>query len=133
MFVSLLIVIGLFLLVARIFRNLSPTPQRFLPKEVVQVIGRTPLAPRQQMYLIRFGNKVLLVSQQLGQTTTLSEIENPDEVAHLLGLCEQQSSTSISNSFRDVLQQITLGSTKKATKAPVRNPRTSASQFENLG
>jgi flagellar biogenesis protein FliO len=133
MFVSLFIVIGLFLLVARVFRGFSPTQQKFLPKEVVQVIGRSPLAPRQQMYVIRFGGKLLLVSQQLGQTTTLSEIENPDEVTHLLGLCEQQSSTSISNSFRDVLQQITLGSTKKEPKTPVRGSRVSASQFENLG
>lgn len=133
MFVSLLIVIGLFLLVARVFRGLSPTPQKFLPKEVVQVIGRSPLAPRQQMYMIRFGGKLLLVSQQMGQTTTLSEIENPDEVSHLLGLCEQQSSNSISNSFRDVLQQITLGSTKKESKAPVRGTRVSTSQFESLG
>jgi flagellar biogenesis protein FliO len=133
MFVSLLIVIGLFLFVARIFRGLSPTPQRFLPKEVVQVIGRSPLAPRQQMFLVRFGGKLLLVSQQLGQTTTLSEIENPDEVAHLLGLCEQQSSNSISNSFRDVLQQITLGSTKKDAKTSVRSPRRSTSQYENQG
>ncbi len=134
MFVSLAIVIGLFLLVARMFRGITPGNQRHLPKEVVQVIGRSPLGPRHQMYVVRFGRKLLLVSQQIGQTTTLSEIDEATEVDHLLGLCEQKHADSISNSFKDVLQQMTFGSAKEpASKARPNTSRSTKSQFDTLG
>jgi len=109
MVVSLLLVLAIFMGVAWFFRSVAPQPSRPLSKEVVQVLGRTPLAPRQQMVLIRFGRKLVLVSQQLGQTQTLSEIDDPGEVDHLLGLCEESNATSISNSFRDVLYQLANG------------------------
>jgi flagellar biogenesis protein FliO len=134
MIVSLLIVIGLFLMTARMFRGLSPTPLKQLPTEVVQVLGRTPLAPRQQMYVLRFGRKLVLISQQLGQTTTLSEIEDPKEVDHLLGLCEQNSPSSISNSFRDILHGVMAGPAKETGQA--KSDRPSAirpSRLDSLG
>jgi flagellar biogenesis protein FliO len=113
MLVSLGLVIVLFLGLARFLKTWSPALPYTLPKDVVRVVGRTPLGPRQQMYLIRFGGKLLLVSQQLGQTTTLSEIEHPDEVAHLLGLCEQAAPSSISQSFRDVLHHVATSTTRR--------------------
>jgi flagellar biogenesis protein FliO len=134
MIVSLLIVIGLFLMTARLFRGLSPKPLRSLPTEVVQVLGRTPLAPRQQMYVLRFGRKLVLISQQLGQTTALSEIEDPVEVDHLLGLCEQNSPSSISNSFRDILHGVIAGPAKETVQA--KSDRLSAvrpSRLDSLG
>jgi len=115
MFVSLLLVLAIFFGVAWCFRRVAPLPNRGLSKDVVQVLGRTPLAPRHNMILIRFGRKLVLVSQQLGQTQTLSEIDDPLEVDHLLGLCEATSSTSISTSFRDVLFQLASG---KGTDQP---------------
>lgn len=121
MIVSLLLVIVLFLGVAWFLRRVAPQPSRTLSKDVVQVLGRTPLAPRHHMILIRFGRKLVLVSQQLGQTQTLSEIDDPREVDHLLGLCEEASNTSISNSFRDVLFQLTSGKGNDRPSAPAKN------------
>ncbi|HUP82444.1 MAG TPA: flagellar biosynthetic protein FliO, partial [Pirellula sp.] len=76
---------------------------------VVQVMGRSPMAPRQQMYVVRFGSKLLLISHQPGQTQTLCEISDSDEVQRLAGLCEANLPGSISNSFLDVLKQVTSG------------------------
>ena len=112
----------LFMGVAWLFRGTTQQQARYLSKDVVQVLGRTPLAPRHQMILIRFGRKLVLVSQQLGQSQTLSEIEDPHEVDHLLGLCEQNSSNSISNSFRDVLSQLTSGKNHDPLPSSPRNP-----------
>ena len=109
MFLSLIIVISFFLLIVWLIKKSQPHSFVKLPGDVVQVMGRTPMAPRQQMYVVRFGSKLLLISHQPGQTQTLGEITNEDEVQRLAGLCEANQPGSISNSFRDVLKQVALG------------------------
>jgi len=113
MVVSLLLVIGIFLGLSWIFRKTSPSAGSILPKEVVEIVGRTPMANRQQLYVIRFGRKLVLVSQQVGQTEVLSEIDDRTEVDHLLGLCEQTTSRNVASSFRNVLQQVATSTDSK--------------------
>ena len=76
-----------------------------LPKHVVNVLGRTPLAARQQLVLVRFGSKLVLVSLVQGDARPISEITDPLEVDRLSGLCESQQPGSITQSFRNVLNQ----------------------------
>jgi flagellar biogenesis protein FliO len=109
MFFSLAIVISLFLFVAWLFRKSQPNTFSKLPTGVLQVLGSTVMAPRQQVYVVRFGNKMLLVSHQPGQTQTLGEITDADEVHRLAGLCESNQPTSVTHSFRDVLRHVASG------------------------
>ncbi len=102
---SLLIVIGLFLGTAWCYRRTLNTSMGSLPKQVVQVLGRTALAPRQQLMVVRFGSKLVLVSLVQGEARTLSEITDPLEVDQLAGMCESSQPGSISNSFRNILNQ----------------------------
>lgn len=103
---SLLIVVGLFLGVAWCYRKtLHTSIGGGLPQQVVNVLGRTPLAARQQMVLVRFGSKLVLVSVIQGEARTLSEITDPLEVDQLVGLCEAAKPGSISHSFKNVLLQ----------------------------
>ena len=97
------------MIIAWLFRKSQPVNFAKLPSEVVQVMGRTAMAPRQQVYVVRFGSKMLLVSHQPGQTQTLGEITDLDEVQRLAGLCEANQPSSISHSFRDVLKQVASG------------------------
>ncbi|MCC6509187.1 MAG: flagellar biosynthetic protein FliO [Pirellulaceae bacterium] len=103
---SLAIVMGLLLGAAWCYRRASPTMSGGLPKQVVQVLGRTPLAPRQQLVLLRFGHKLILVSNLHGEVRTISEITDPLEVDRMAGLCESAQPGSISESFRSVLHNI---------------------------
>ena len=121
MVASLCVVIGLFLGLAWTLRRTTGQPFGSLPKEVVQILGRTAMAPRQQVYLLRFGSKLILVSHQLGQTETLSEIEDPLEVDRLSGLCEQNASGSVTQSFRQVFQQVALGQSVPTRKTKLRS------------
>ena len=123
MFFSLAVVLCFFLLVAWLVKKAQPTSFLKLPGDVVQVMGRTPMAPRQQMYVVRFGSKLLLISHQPGQTQTLAEITDADEVQRLAGLLEANRPGSISNSFRDVLKQVTLGKVDSAPKTSLRMSR----------
>ena len=102
---SLLIVIGLFLGVAWCYRKTLNTSLGGIPKQVVSVLGRTAIAPRQQLILVRFGSKLVLVSLVQGETRTISEITDPLEVDQLAGACESHQPHSLTNSFRSILSQ----------------------------
>lgn len=103
---SLAIVIGLILAAAWFYRKAAPKISGALPKQVVQVLGRTPLAPRQQLVLLRLGSKLILVSNLHGDVRAISEITDPLEVDRLTGLCEAAQPGSISESFRSVLHNM---------------------------
>ncbi len=102
---SLLIVIGLFLGVAWCYRKTLNTSMGGIPKHVVSVLGRTAIAPRQQLVLVRFGSKLVLVSMVQGEARTISEITDPLEVDQLAGACESHQPHSLTNSFRSILNQ----------------------------
>jgi len=106
---SMGIVISLFLGLAWVYKKSLPKSMGRLPHEVVQVLGRTSISPRQQMYVVRFGKKLLLVSQQPGQTQTLSEISDDEEVDRLTGMCESNLPSSSTQSFSEVLRQVATG------------------------
>lgn len=110
-FASLAIVLGLFVLVVWVTRRTRPKGSMSLPKEVVQVLGRVPLAARQQLHLVRLGNKLLLLSVTANGSETLSEITDVDEVERLAGICQQNQPGSITATFRQVLLQLGSNST----------------------
>lgn len=105
MFLSLGAVLGLFLGSVWLIKKTLPTAAPRLPAEVVEVLGCTPLASRQSAHLIRFGNKLLLVSLSQGGAETLTEITDPVEVDRIAGLCRAQQPQSASASFRSLLEQ----------------------------
>jgi flagellar protein FliO/FliZ len=101
---SLAVVLGLFFLVVWMFRRASPTGANLLPGEVVEVMGRAPLTGRQQMYLLRCGRKMVLVSVTPAGAETLTEVTDPVEVDRLSGLCQQSRPNSATATFRRVFQ-----------------------------
>jgi flagellar biogenesis protein FliO len=104
---SLALVLGVFFLITWGVRRAAPAALTPLPGEVVEVLGRAPLAGRQQMHLLRCGRKLLLVSVTPAGAETLTEIIDPIEVDRLAGLCHQARSGSVSAAFRQVFQQLT--------------------------
>jgi flagellar biogenesis protein FliO len=99
---SLAVVLGLFLVVVLVSRRFAPAGSAPLPKEVVELLGRAPLAGRQSMQLVRVGNKLLLVALSPGGATTLTEVEDPIEVEHLTALCRRGRADSATASFAQV-------------------------------
>ncbi len=103
---SLAVVLGLFFVLAWAMRRASPRGSLNLPTEVVEILGRAPLAARQQVHLLRCGTKLLLVSVTPTGAETLTEITDPDEVTRLAGLCRQARPDSATATFRDVFGQL---------------------------
>lgn len=102
---ALAFVIGLIFVVAWGFRRAAPRGAFLLPGEVVEVLGRAPLANRQMVHLLRCGNKLLLVSVTPTGADTLTEITDPMEVDRVAGLCRQAQPGSSTTAFRQMLQQ----------------------------
>jgi flagellar biogenesis protein FliO len=105
MILSLVVVLGLFFGLAWLMKRGLPKGARLLSNDVVQVLGRAPLGGRQQMHVVRFGNKLLLLSLSPGGAETLSEIVDPVEVDRLAGLCQQADVHSATTAFRNIFRQ----------------------------
>lgn len=103
---SLAVVLGLFFVFAWLMRRSQPSSARRLPYEVVELLGRAPLAGRQQMHLLRFGNKLLLVCVSPTGVDTLAEITDPLEIDRVSGLCAQTESSSATKAFKQIFGQL---------------------------
>lgn len=102
---SLVFVLAIFFGLIWLLRRGLPKGARVVPSEVIEVLGRAPLVGRQQMHVVRFGSKLLLVSVSPGGAETLSEITDSSEVDRLAGICQQTQSNSATNAFRHVFRQ----------------------------
>ncbi len=103
---SLGVVLGLFFLVAWAMRRTAPGGAVRLPPEVFEVLGRSALAGREQVHLLRCGGKLLLVSVSPTGVEPLTEITDPDEVNRLAGFCRQAHPASTTAAFRQVFGQL---------------------------
>jgi flagellar biogenesis protein FliO len=103
---SLATVLAIFVVLVWCTRRLNGGGATPLPKEALEVIGRAPLNGRQQMQLVRLGSKLVLLAVSPGSAETLTEISDPAEVEHLLGLCHRGQSASATAAFREALQQL---------------------------
>lgn len=108
---GLAIVLGLFFLASWLLKRTMPKSARTLPSEVLEVLGRTSLAARQSVHLVRVGRKLILISVSTDGIETLTEITDPSEVDRLAGICAEQSSESSSSAFANVFQQFQREST----------------------
>lgn len=128
MVIGLGAVLGLFFGMTWLMRRARPQGIALLPADVLQVLGRAPLAAKQQVQLLRCGNKLLLVAVSMHGLETLTEITDPIEVDRLAGLCEQNRSGSSTTAFRQVLQTMIsppatpgfLGTNQRPTTAAAR-------------
>jgi flagellar protein FliO/FliZ len=103
---SLAAVLGLFLIIAWCARAFSPAGAALLPKEAVELLGRTSLAARQHAHLVRVGNKLLLVAISPTGAETLTEITDSTEVEHLTALCRRGKPSSSTLAFRQALTEL---------------------------
>ena len=141
---SLAVVLGFFFITAWFLKRNLPKGMALLPGEVLEQLGRAPLAGKQQMYLVRIGHKLLLLVVTPHGAETLTEITDPAEVDRLCGLCRQHGAHGPSAEFRAVLRQFErepagpgfLGDTTRSdvelasSGQPNRRPRTRGTAFD---
>lgn len=104
---SLGLVLGAFLCVAWLSKRYLPKSAGPLPKEVVEQLGWAPLVGRQQMQLVRLGNKLLLIAVTPGASAEpLAEVTDQAEVERLSAICRRTKPESSTQAFREVMSEL---------------------------
>ena len=102
-FVALAAVLGLLFAITWLLKRAMPQGSALLPTEVVQVLGRAPLAARQTVQLVRCGQKLILLSVTPTGAEALTEITEPAEVARLTALCQRTTTPVRGRGLPDLL------------------------------
>jgi flagellar biogenesis protein FliO len=90
-FGALAVVVGLILVLARVFRRHAPIFSQSLPQEALEILGRRHVDPRQTILLVRIGARILVVGSSASGLNPLGQIDDPVEVDLLAGLCRRGS------------------------------------------
>ncbi|MBI5758965.1 MAG: FliO/MopB family protein [Planctomycetales bacterium] len=81
-----LVVIAI-VLSARFLRRWLPKTPGLLPDQALEMLGRFPVDPRNNIYLVRCGRRLLVLGAAADGLRTLSEITDVGEVSALMRLC----------------------------------------------
>jgi flagellar biogenesis protein FliO len=88
MVLSVLVVLLLFVLgLAKVFLKRSPYSISGLPIDAVDVLGRRTVDPRNSVYMIKVGSRLILLGSSPAGLSSLAEITDPIEVASLSNVC----------------------------------------------
>ncbi|QDU88221.1 Flagellar biosynthesis protein, FliO [Pirellulimonas nuda] len=104
---ALAIVVGVLLLSMWCLRRAAPRSARPLPGDVVMVLGQVRLAGKQTAQLMKIGSKLVLVNVTPEGAKPITEITDPDEVARMLGICEQANPNGATAAFQEIFEQLT--------------------------
>ncbi len=83
--VPLLIVLGVILLAALLVKKFMPSRRLWGGGNVLQIVARTPLSGKQHLVLLKLGRRLVLLGVTPERISTLSIVEDPEQVALLIG------------------------------------------------
>ena len=96
---SLVAVLLVIAAAAWLFRRFSGGSKQFRVPAGIEIVARSVLNPKQSLCLVKLGSRLVLLGVSPNHIAPLQTIDQPDEVAGLLGLLESQSPGSISSVF----------------------------------
>lgn len=96
-------VVGLILLIRAIYAKCTGRTLATARHDVVQVMARVPVAPRNHVLILRVAGRILIVGDSPGGMNTLAQIDDPDEAASLLKSFAASEPNSISQGFNQLM------------------------------
>lgn len=84
---SVAVVALLFFVLLLILKKFSPQDAPKLPRDAFEILGKSQLAFRHQLYLLRCGEKLFVVSISQNGVDRIGEIDDPEEADRLTRLC----------------------------------------------
>lgn len=73
--------------------------------QVVEVLSRTTVAPKNHVLILRIGSRMLVVNDSAAGMRTLTQIDEPEEVADLLAAIAAAKENSMTNNFNRLLSR----------------------------
>lgn len=99
---AMAVVIGVIIALRYAVGLLFPAARATRGSRAIRVLTRTPLAPRQQVMLLQVGRRVIVVGESGGNLSSLGHIDEPDEVAELIGQIDNAESPAAAGRFRSL-------------------------------
>lgn len=126
--IFLSLIVGLILVVAKLWLKHGPIVSAGLPPEVIEVLGKRNIDARQSIHLVRMGSRILVLGSSAEGLRTLSELTDPVEVDFIAGACRSRNhDNAVTQSFRALFKKQlprdkskTAAASRPATSAPVR-------------
>ncbi|MBN1766804.1 MAG: FliO/MopB family protein [Sedimentisphaerales bacterium] len=97
--VSLIIVLVLISMTAWLFRRLTLGTRHSRGNNAIEILSRNPIGPKQTLCLVKLGGRLLLVGLSPNHMASLLAVDDPEEITMIMGLLEQHTPQSISNTF----------------------------------
>ena len=88
--VSLVGVAGMLLLITKVLQKRSAPGKGRLPTAVLEVLGKASLDYKHNLFLVRWGSRLLLVTVSANGLQTLAELRDPDEINQMLRVVRRQ-------------------------------------------
>jgi flagellar biosynthetic protein FliO len=104
-FVSLIVVLALIVGATYLFKRFALNAKRGSTLAGVEILARSNMNPKQSLCLVQLGNRLVLLGQSPNHISTLQTIEDPDEIAQIMGQMEQKKSLSITNTFNKLFHR----------------------------
>lgn len=99
-------IIVVILVASRLWQKHGPKLGGGLSNEVLELLGKRHLDPRQCIYMLRIGGRIIVVGSSPAGLNTLAEITDPVDVDLLAGACRKNvSDHGTAPSFATVLQR----------------------------
>jgi flagellar biogenesis protein FliO len=99
------VVIGLILIMRMVMNKLTGRSVIGGRSGIVEVLSRTSISPRNQVMLLRLGQRIIVVSEGPTGMRTLANVDDPDEVANLLSTVSSTRPGSITQNFNQLLNR----------------------------
>ncbi|MHC4445594.1 MAG: flagellar biosynthetic protein FliO [Planctomycetota bacterium] len=101
--IPLLAVLALIFAAAWVVKRFMPGQKLLSASGALQVITRTPLTSKQSLVLVKMGRQLLLLGVSADRITTLSVVDDPEQVAGIVGRAASGQPDSMTRSFADSL------------------------------
>ena len=84
---------------AFILKKFMPARGLLAGSEALKIVARTHVAPKQQVVLVKLGRRLVLIGVSPERMSALSSIDDPDQVAMLLGEIASRQPNSMTGAF----------------------------------
>ncbi len=126
---ALVVVVGLILILARLFRRHAPLFNQSLPTEALEVLGRRYLDQRQSILLLRLGSRILVVGSSPSGLQGIGELSDPVEVDLVAGMCRpNRNGPGLGSSFFNLIRGQTAPPAKAGRAEPPRRTPSRAAE-----
>jgi len=102
---ALAIVIAAIFVARWVIKRMYPGAAAARSSQVIRVVSRSVVGPKQQFLLVQLGKRLVLVGDSGASMNSLAQIEDPDEVACLIGQLRGESSSSSTSAFSSIFRK----------------------------